>query len=154
MTQVLQRHKDFFCKFFSIRHATLEEAVSFLCSSNGHHERPDQHIAIGLLLGYDWNSFVTFQKMNLPSNMDDASLPLDQECFEMGNTSDEEFSFKRIWPSNPFFCAKSPSYRAFEIPSDPQTSEIQEKILHLYNSDHFLEEFLSILVSEKYPEKG
>lgn len=142
MTHVLQNHQDFFRRFFSTPHPSLDDAVPFLCLAR---ERPDQHIAVGLLLGYDFDSCVAFQKMNEVSDRNGVCLPLDQELFE-SNQNDNPFSFKRIWPKNPFFCAKGPGYRAYRIPFDPQTDEVQEKILHLYNSDRFLEDFLNVLV--------
>ena len=143
MSSVLKQNQDFFFTTFSKSITTPEEAVLYW---NSCIEAPNRHVITGLLLGYDWDSCNAFEERNSLTKEASPPLPLDQELYTVDEHSKErELSLKRIWPPNPFFCAQPPGYLAFDILPDPQTDIVQQKILHLYESECFLDEFLDLL---------
>ncbi len=167
MKSVLEEHKEFFQSHFSekLLNGPLDRFLSEAFAPNFHLH--NFHLAQGLLFGYDWNSCIEFQRRN--QVFDSLSyFPYDVPKFEMGTTINElldgypedlikkqldyenRFFLRQKWPdTNPFFPTFSQGYVAFEIPYDSQMEKMRKKIIKLYNSDQFFEDFLKILTDEE-----
>ncbi len=163
MLSTLTENADYFPA--EIREETLEGVVSTLRSTSSDDPSKIMHFEVGLLLGYDLKSCLDFQKrMQIEKTLQyfpyDISnifqLPCEQidlllngcpnDLFGMEEKFKKEFFFRSAWQrENPFFCSSAFGFCSFSAISNPEISELQNKIVDLYNSNNFLVEFLTLL---------
>ncbi len=125
----------------------------------------DFHFVQGILLGYEPQSCLEFQNRikiegtlsYFPYDVEEDirlhSLRTDElldgcplNLVEKAAEYKEKFSMKKSWPdTNPFFCTSSPANMAFEERFISHFDEVKERIAKLFNSDHFLEDFIAVL---------
>ena len=163
MVSILTEHREFFQNHFS-KDPFSHDLEKFLQSAFiPDFKRPNFHLAQGLLLSYDPKSCLDFQHRSsiedtlsffpyyvpetiTASNPDRLLDGHPEDLIQKQEHFNDYFALKRNWPSeNPFFCSFSPGYMAFDIPQDSHISDLHEKIINLYNSDQFLEDFIKIL---------
>ncbi len=165
MQEVLSENREFFQSHFSEDPLKVEMSTFLLKAFLPNFRQNNFHLAQGLLLGYGRESCLAFQERSCIEDTlayfpyDVSELPrkcsaapeslLDgfpQDLIQKQNQYKEAFSLKQFWPqTNPFFCATAPGYMAFSIPYNPEIEGLKDQVSALYNSDQFLEDFLTII---------
>lgn len=166
MKAVLEQHREFFQNYCAVD-PMKEELCSFLTKAFAPKFSKSQfHVALGLLLGYPLQSCLHFQeRLQIEDTLaffpyaeneqeidqEDAPRLLDGypiDLLERSQNFQKNFKFRCLWSpqENPFFPTRPSGYLCFESIADPNLKEVKEKIARLYNSDNFLEDFISMLV--------
>ncbi|MFZ4772778.1 MAG: hypothetical protein ACOYK9_02155 [Chlamydiia bacterium] len=124
------------------------------------------HTFYGLTFGYPKNDITTFTKCEQLSETlsffpyekgEQTSIIYPVSELLDGDSEDlvdayenlqKSFQLRYSWDpeENPFFCSKPYVFRSLSLAATSPTIEaLKQKIVDLYNSDHFLEDFLEIL---------